>query len=236
MTLMMTGIIFGIQNPIVATTGNGLQGGRPEISTAKSVFDTGTMSLPSSVKGFVIYIPDEAHHPSTDNKTISAKNANYLPTNLIIPKGTAIAFVHGDPNHVHVEIVKDNSSSGQVAWQITPVSHPGGSDVKVLAPGSYSISDQKYDQMRGSIKVDGNTQSTGDLTVGGFLVPTPSLPKYKTDFSSAGFQVLSNFNFLSKTVQKDINGPTTLLIYSTHMPIQDAMIKLKPLIASLPYR
>jgi hypothetical protein len=90
--------------------------------------------------------------------------------------------------------------------------------------------------MRGSIKVDVNTQSTGDLTVGGFLVPTPSLPKYKTDFSSAGFQVLSNFNFLSKTVQKDINGPTTLLIYSTHMPIQDAMIKLKPLIASLPYR
>ena len=114
-----------------------------DIPTAKSVFDIGTMSLPSSVKGFIIYIPDEAHHPPTDNKTISTENANYIPTNLIIPKGTAIAFVHGDPNHIHVEIVKDNSSSGQVAWQITPVSHPGGSDVKVLAPGSYGISDQK---------------------------------------------------------------------------------------------
>jgi hypothetical protein len=207
-----------------------------DIPTAKSVFDTGTMLLPSSVKGFIIYVPDEAHHPPTDNKTISAKNANYLPTNLIIPKGTAIAFVHGDPNHIHVEIVKDNSSSGQVAWQTTPVSHPGGSDVKVLAPGSYGVSDQKYDPMRGSIKVDGNTQSTGDLTVGGFFVPTDSVSKYKSDFASAGVQVLSEFNFISKTVQKDISGPNTLLIYSTHMPIQDAIIKLTPLIESLPYR
>jgi hypothetical protein len=207
-----------------------------DIPTAKSVFYTGTMSLPSSVKGFIIYIPDEAHHPPTDNKTISTKNANYIPTNLIIPKGTAIAFVHGDPYHIHVEIVKDNSSSGQVAWQTTPVSHPGGSDVKVLAPGSYGISDQKYDPMRGSIKVDGNTQSTGDLTVGGFFVPTDSVSKYKSDFASAGVQVLSEFNFISKTVQKDISGPNTLLIYSTHMLIQDAIIKLTPLIKSLPYR
>ena len=30
---------------------------------AKSVFNTGMLSLPSTVKGFIFYIPDEAHHP-----------------------------------------------------------------------------------------------------------------------------------------------------------------------------
>jgi hypothetical protein len=65
------------------------------IPTAKSVFETGTLSLPSSVKGFIISLPDETHELDTANKTISHKNAHYLPTNLIIPSGASIAFVHG---------------------------------------------------------------------------------------------------------------------------------------------
>ena len=205
------------------------------VPDAKSVFNTGMLSLPSTVKSFIVYIPDEAHHPPTDNKTISPNNANYIPTNLAIPRGANIAFVHGDPNHIHVEILKENKT-GQIVWQTTPVTHPGASDVKVLNPGSYDISDKKYTNMKGTITVDSNTQSKGDLTLGGFFVPTSSLSKYKADFASTGFQVLSTFDFLSKTVQKDISGPTTLMIYSTHLPIQDAIAKLKPLIVSLPYR
>ena len=40
------------------------------IPTAQSVYDTGVMSLPSSVKGVIVFIPDEAHHPAsmTNNK------------------------------------------------------------------------------------------------------------------------------------------------------------------------
>ena len=204
------------------------------IPNAKSVYETGTMSLPSSVSGFIIDIPDEGHHLVTDNKTISLKNAHYIPSNLIIPSGTAIAFVHGDPNHIHSEIIKD--SAGDVAWQTIAVSHPGGSDAKVLSPGSYNISDAKYAPMEGAITVQDNEQSNGNLVVGGFFCPTGSLDKYKSDFAAAGFQVLSEYNFLSKVTQKDIAGPTTLLIYSTSMPIPDAITNLKPIIASLPYR
>jgi hypothetical protein len=207
------------------------------IPTAKSVFDTGIMSLPISVSGYIIDIPDEAHHPLSDNKTMSLKNAHYIPSNLVIPSGTAIAFVHGDPNHIHSEIVKD-ASSRNVVWQTIPIRHPGGSDTKILGPGSYTISDQKYSPpMGGNITVQGNERSkANDLVVGGLFVPTPSLSKYKSDFASAGFQILSEYNFLSKVVQKDIAGPTTLLIYSTTMPIQNAIANLKPIIASLPYR
>lgn len=208
-----TSIAF-LPNAFALDVSNGTAAGN-EVPTAKSVFDTGTMLLPSSVKGFLIYIPDEAHHPLSDDKTISLKNANYIPTHLIIPKGTNIAFVHGDPNHIHIELLKDNKTN-QVVWQTIPIKHPGGSDTKVLDPGSYSVSDDKYDPMKGSIKVDGNVQATGDLTVGGIFVPTNSLAKYKSDFTSAGFQVISSNNFVSNTSQKDISGPNTLIIYSTH--------------------
>jgi hypothetical protein len=161
------------------------------IPTAKSVFDTGTMSLSDSVSDFIIYVPDEAHNPLTDNKTMSIFKAHYIPSNLIIPSGTAIAFVHGDPNHNHSEIVKD-TSTGNIVWQTIP----GGSDTKILSPGSYTISDQKYSPpMNGNITVQGNINSKGNLVVGGFFAPTPSLAKYKADFASADFQILSEYNF-----------------------------------------
>jgi len=48
--------------------------------------------------------------------------------------------------------------------------------------------------------------------------------------------VLSTYDFVSNTVQKDINGPTTLIIYSTTLPIKDATAALNPIVASLPYR
>jgi len=216
------------------------------IPSAKSVFDTGTVSLPSSVKGFIISLPDETHEFDTANRTMSHQNAHYLPSNLVIPSGTAIAFVHGDPNHIHVESVTD-TSTGKVFWQTTRIRHPGASDTKIFdTPGSYSISDIKYPSMKGTITVESNNakksstannnnNNNNNLVVGGFFCPTPSLAKYKTDFTTAGFQVLSTYNFLSKTKQHDISGPTTLLIYSTTMPMQDALTKLVPLLGSLPY-
>jgi plastocyanin len=217
------------------------------IPSAKSVFDTGTVSLPSSVKGFIISLPDETHEFDSSNRTISHQNAHYLPSNLVIPSaGVAVAFVHGDPNHIHVESVTDTSSTGKVFWQTIPVKHPGASDIKIFdTPGSYSISDIKYPSMKGTITVEGNAKKSSsttadnnnneNLVVGGFFTPTSSLTKYKTDFTTAGFQVLSTYNFLSKTKQHDISGPTTLLIYSTTMPMQDALTKLVPLLGSLPY-
>lgn len=63
------------------------------------------MSFPTSVRSFIIFIPDEAHHVPEDQKTISPKYPNYLPSNLQIPDVTEVAYVHRDPQHVHVGVV-----------------------------------------------------------------------------------------------------------------------------------
>lgn len=206
------------------------------IPTAQSIFDSGTMTLPPSVSGVIIFIPDEAHHPPTDQKTISPKNPNYLPNTLEIPEGTEVGFVHDDPNHIHVGIVKDKD--GTTVWTTIPVKFPDGSDPKTLSvSGSpYGISDKQYSPpMEGKIVVT-SEKSTGALTVGGFFCPTKQLPDCKSQFSKAGFQILSEHNFDTKSVQKDINGPNTLLIYSTTLPVKDAITSLGPIIKLLPYK
>lgn len=219
---------------VSTTTTNNTSSG--SIPTAQSVYDTGVMSLPSSVKGVIVFIPDEAHHPASDDKTISPKNPNYLPTTLEVPEGTEIAFVHDDPSHVHVGIIKDKD--GNVAWTTTPVEYPDGSDTKSLSStGSpYSISDKQFSPpMEGKIVVT-SEKSTGTLTVGGFLCPTDQLSDCKSQFSKAGFDVLSEHNFVTKSVQKDIAGDNTMLIYSTALSIKDALNSLGPIIKSLPYK
>jgi len=210
--------------------------GSNSIPTAQSIFDSGTMTLPSSVKGVIIFIPDEAHHPPADQKTISPKNPNYLPNTLEIPEGTEVAFVHNDPGHVHVGIVKDKD--GNMVWTTNPVKFPDGSDSKTLSvSGSpYGISDKQYSPpMKGKIVVTPE-KSTGPLTVGGFFCPTKQLPDCKSQFSKAGFKILSEHNFNTKSVQKDISGPNTLLIYSTTLPLKGAITSLGPIIKSLPYK
>jgi hypothetical protein len=219
-----------------STSNNGSISSSNSIPTAQSVYDTGKMSLPNTVRAVIIFIPDEAHHPPTDDKTISPMNPNYLPNLLEIPEGTEIAFVHDDPSHTHVGVIKDKE--GTVIWSTTAVEFPDGSDIKSLSvSGSpYSISDEQYSPpMEGKILVTPK-KSIGELTVGGLFCPTKQLPECKSQLSNAGFQVLSEHNFVTKSVQKDISGPNTLLIYSTTLPVNNALSNLGPIIKSLPYK
>ncbi|MGI0023354.1 MAG: hypothetical protein ACRD9Q_10905, partial [Nitrososphaeraceae archaeon] len=81
----VSGITYAQTN---SASNNGSTSSSDSIPTAQSIYDTGVMSLPISVRAAIIFIPDEAHHPPTDDKTISPKNPNYLPSTLIVPEGT----------------------------------------------------------------------------------------------------------------------------------------------------
>jgi hypothetical protein len=119
--------------------------------------------------------------------------------------------------------------SGGASW--------GGSDIKTLSSSGspYTISDKEFTNMEGQINVS-NEKSTGSLTVGGFFVPTKDLDQYKSEFADTGFNVISDFGFTTESVQKDLAGDNTLLIYSISQPVKDAIEKLLPLMESLPYK
>ena len=212
---------------VASTTNNNL--------LAQSIHDTGKLVVIPSFSGVIISLPDETHHPDSDSLQINPKNGHYLPENLVIPSGTAVAFAHGDPNHVHTEIVTD--SSGNKVWTTTTISHPGATDSKVLPPGTYTITDAKYPPMKGTITVEPNVKSNGNLVTGAIFAPTSSLDKIRSEFQSAGFQIASAFDFTSAvTKQKDLVGPTTLIVYSTSMNMDNAKTALLPILKSLTYK
>jgi len=226
--------------------------------TAESVHISETMKVPSSVGTFVILIPNEAHENWSDekHKLITDKNSYYLPTNLIIPNGTAIVFLHADapwdtPNP-HTIDIQDNSgkvvfSSGQLDYALASM------PIILPSPGTYNIVDKSYDTKEAKITVLDNETSNGNSIVGGFYTPTNqvediedndgvfhpgSLQYYKEAFKNDGFDILSEYNFTYAVCDycpgeywpDNKSGKHTFIIYSAEEPISYALAKLGKLV------
>ena len=101
------------QEPSVATT---ISNQTQSIGlTAESIYRSQSMTIPSSVRTFVWYIVNEAHENSVNerHKYVSDHNPIYIPSNLIIPQGTALTFLDADAPwdtpHPHTINVMDST-------------------------------------------------------------------------------------------------------------------------------
>jgi hypothetical protein len=227
------------------------------IPSAESVYQNQSMVLPSSVKLFVWYIVNEAHEDSSteQHKYVSDHNPIYLPSNIVIPQGTAISFLDADAPwdtpHPHAISVMD--SSGNVVYTTGKMDYTNASVPKVLPVGKYSVTDAKYVWMKGSITVSPSQKPTGNLVVGGFYAPTNQVANdkdndggvhpgwlgyYKTEFPNNGFKILSLFDFHYATCKycpgefwpDQKTADHTLLIYSTEQSTDQALAKLSKMV------
>jgi len=228
------------------------------IPTAESVHLSQTIKIPPSVGTFVILIANEAHENWSDekHKLITDKNSYYLPTNLIIPNGTAIVFLHADapwdtPNPHTIELQHTN---GDVAFSTGELDYTQSSEPVVLpSPGTYNIINKAYDTKEARITVLDNETSEGNAIVGGFYTPTNqvenaedndgvshpgSLQYYEQAFVKDGFDIVSEYNFTYATCDycpggfwpDNKSGEHTLLIFSTQQPLLAALDKLGKLV------
>lgn len=228
------------------------------VPTAEVVHSSESMKVPPSVGTFVILIPNEAHENWSDekHKLITDKNSYYVPTNLIVPNGTAIVFLHADapwdtPNPHTIEL---QDSSGNAVYNTGELDYTLSSKPIVFSsPGTYKIVDKSYDTKEATITVLDNETSNGNSIVGGFYTPTNqventqdndggshpgSLQYYKEAFNKDGFDILSEYNFTYATCDycpgeywpDNKSGEHTLLIYSTQQPLSDAIKKLGKLV------
>ncbi len=228
------------------------------IPTAEAVHSSESMKIPPSVGTFVILIPNEAHENWSDekHKLITDKNAYYVPTNLIIPKGTGILFLDADApwDTPHPHTIELQDTAGNAVYSTDQLDYTNSSKPTVLQnPGTYEIVDKSYDTKEAKITVLENETSSDNLILGGFYTPSNqventedndgvshpgSLQYYKEAFNNDGFDILSEYNFTYATCDycpggfwpDNKSGAHTLLIYSTQQPLSDAIEKLGKLV------
>jgi hypothetical protein len=229
-----------------------------EITGAKSVFETQTLSLSPSVKSTVMTIVDEAHEPPEANhKHISDRNSYLLPANLILPLGADLSFIDADAPwdtpHPHTLIIMDYNSN-KIVFTTGKLDYTNSSKPVNLPEGQYIVTDTKYPWIKGNITVSSKQKSAdADLVIGAFYTTSNKvlnnqdnnggvhpgwLGYYRTQFPMNGFQILSEYNFHYAKCKycpggfwPDIKSSDhTLLIYSTSNPLSQALPKLSKMI------
>ena len=179
-------------------------------------------------------IPNEAHESLKDerHKLITDHNPYFIPTNLVIPKGTAISFINADapwdsPNP-HTINIKDNH--GEIVYSTEVLQYTNSSEPKILDVGRYTMIDTKNEFMKGTITIISGQQyinnsssngSNNSLILGGFYTPTNQmedktdndggihpgwLNHYKEQLPKNGFSILSGYNFTYSTCDYCPNG------------------------------
>src|SRR3990170_3321035 len=136
-------LLFNVSNKSI-----GVEQELLEIPQAKSIYDTETMHLPRSVGYFIILIANEAHEDWSNekHKLITDHNPYFVPSHILIPKGTAIVFLNADApwNTPHPHTINIKDSSGKVIHTTGKMEYANSSDSKVLPVGTYSITDTEY--------------------------------------------------------------------------------------------
>lgn len=111
-----------------------------EIPEAKSIYDTETMHLPKSVGYFVVLIANEAHEDWSEekHKLLTDHNPYFVPTHIVLPRGTAIVFLNADApwNTPHPHTINLEDSSGNVIYSTGKMEYADASDSKVLPSGN----------------------------------------------------------------------------------------------------
>jgi hypothetical protein len=228
------------------------------IPSAEVVHTSLSMKVPPSVGTFIILIANEAHENWSDEqqKLITDKNAYYIPTDLIIPKGTAVLFLDADApwDTPHPHTIELQDSAGNAVYTTEQLDYTNSSQPIVLSsPGTYNIVNKAYDTKEAKITVLDNQTSNGNLILGGFYTPTNqvtntkdndggshpgSLQYYKEEFKKNGFNILSEYNFTYATCDycpgefwpDNKSGDHTLILYDTQQSLSEALEKLEKLV------
>jgi hypothetical protein len=249
-------IVFNVDNKSFA-----LEQDLSEFPDAKSVYDTETIHVPASVGYFIILIANEAHEelPKENYKHITDHNPSYVPTNLVIPEGTAVLFLNADApwDTPHPHTIKLIDSSGNVIYSSGKMNYSNASKLKILPVGNYSVIDTKYNWMKGTITVM-DESSRGKEIMGGFYTPTHQVSNnldndgvmhpgwlgyYEGEFPKNGFNILSQYNFnynacsycQGKYWPDNKTGNHTLIIFGSNQPLTEAVSKLQKLVTDNVY-
>jgi plastocyanin len=217
---------------------------QPDINAA-SVFDTGQMVLPKSVKHLVILIPDEAHHGPGEEDESRFIAQPFVPQNAVVSTGTQIAWFSGDVGHEHNVVVRD-SSNNQLFETGEFAKLAASKPIVFNNTGNFDYADTvEYEEgfvMTGNITVNGQENSAGGNTnsfdtVGTLMVPSMMVQSVADEMRRAGFGIDSMHNFKDlRGGQEDTGDEQVLVVWTTAgKSLDDVTSQLGEISEGLPY-
>ena len=243
-------------NPLSTTFAQG------NATTAETMFQSKSLTLPPNIKHLVILLPNEAHESqrtgdvSSDQRLI---NQIYVPQKALVSPGTMVAWFNGDADHDHKitltnDVKPENIISESDDFAFNEASNPivlndtgtfnyyetdvNEEDTDFVMNGTIDVIDQQDLNAntlanRSANSIPNSTSILGKGdTAGVLMVPTEDTDTYVQDLKSKGFAIDSTHNF------NDIRAgdQQTLLVWTTSgIKLDEVISTLQEVTPGLPY-
>ena len=217
---------------------------------AKNILDNKTLTVPSSVKNFVILIPNEAHESPLLPKEQRLINQPYVPQNLVSGANTQIIWFSGDVGHTR-EITLTDENSKEVynsrlkfntATEPLLLNHSGKftyfeknantQDPKFVMEGSITITNTDVPQNSNDNMTVSESPFDSVLVL---MVPTNDIKKHIMTFVDNNVNIIDIYSFKDLRETGGGGANQTLLALGTNNPLDESISVLKKITSSLPY-
>jgi hypothetical protein len=217
---------------------------------AKNILDNKTLTVPSSVKNFVILIPNEAHESPLLPKEQRLINQPYVPQNLVSGANTQIIWFSGDVGHTR-EITLTDENSKEVynsrlkfntATEPLLLNHSGKftyfeknantQDPKFVMEGSITITNTDVPQNSNDNMTVSESPFDSVLVL---MVPTNDIKKHIMTFVDNNVNIIDIYSFKDLRETGGGGANQTLVALGTNNPLDESISVLKKITSSLPY-
>jgi plastocyanin len=227
-------------------------------TTAESMFQSKSLTLPPNIEHLVILLPNEAHesqYPGDASYDQRLINQIYVPEKAIVSPGTLVTWFNGDADHDHKitltnEVNPENIIFDSDDFAFNEASNPivlndtgtfnyyetdvNNEDTHFVMNGTIEVVDQQdFNENTLAASSSNSTSTLGSgNTAGVLMVPTEDIDTYVQDLKSKGFAIDSTHNF------NDIRAgdQQTLLVWTTSgMNLNEIISTLQEITPGLPY-
>src|SRR5216117_16693 len=163
MKFIQFGFIISLIAVFITVLSSHSFGQSSDSNIASDILNNKTLTVPNSVKNFVILIPNEAHESPELPKDQRLINQPYVPQNLVIGPNTKVIWFVGDVGHTRKVTLTDENSKKiyNSVLHFNSASQP----LSLNQTGQYTYSESGANKedpkfvMEGSISVVGSNRS-----------------------------------------------------------------------------
>ena len=217
---------------------------------ATDIFNDKILTVPNTVKNFIVLIPNEAHESPLLQKEQRLINQPYVPQNLVVGPQTNIIWFSGDVGHTRkVTLTDDNSKE---IFDSTLKFNSASEPLSINQSGKFTYHEENVNTqdpdfvMEGTITIASSdspsnisnnvndTQPNID-TMAVLMVPTEDIKEHSEIIDENNVNILDQYTFKDLRETGTGGKNQTLLVLGSNDPPDEIIAVLKKITSTLPY-
>lgn len=217
---------------------------------ALDIFNDKILTVPDTVKNFIVLIPNEAHESPLLPEEMRLVNQPYVPQNLVVGPQTNIIWFSGDVGHTRkVTLTDDNSNE---IFGSTLKFNSASEPLSINQSGKFTYHEEDANSQDPNFVMDGtitivNSDSPSNInnnvndtqlnidTMAVLMVPTEDIKEHSEIIGENNVNILDQYSFKDLRETGGGGDNQTLLVLGSNDPLDKTISVLKKITSTLPY-